>query len=367
MQKRYQVFISSTYTDLKDVRETVQKELYLNKYMPIGMECFKASDERPWEIIKDNIEGIDIFVLIIAGRYGSKDKDGVSFTEREYNYARERRIPVLAFIRNSRFISVEDADTGEDYEKLKAFKVHLKTEHTVSEWNEKEDLSKKILEAIAELKEHSLRKGNPLTSWIHCTCDEDITLSETTMEYYILNVHVSGTVSQCEKGESEIIYIGSALVDSPDKPVVYKDRIQSHGGDIFAHNFTPREILIGDDNAKNPSILDYKITSSSENDKLFFAGEVLVRQKLEKVSGSIGINISYKAKYVCIFLDISKTPFIRDYGAKVFVGHTNKEGVVEKDYDSVDITYNQLSMTYTITARNVNKNSYVAFEWENQK
>ena len=331
------------------------------------MECFKASDERPWEIIKDNIEGIDIFVLIVAGRYGSKDKDDVSFTEKEYLYAHEKGIPVLAFIRNPRFISIEDADTGEDSERLEAFKAHLKTNHTVCEWNEKEDLSKKLLEAIVELKDRSLRKGKPLTSWIHCTCDEDIPLLETTMEYYILNVHVSGSVTQCEKGESEIIYTGSALVDSPDKPVVYKDRIQSHGGNIVIHNFTPKEILIGDDNAKNPSILDYKITSPSENDKLFFTGEVLVCQKLERISGSIGINISYKAKYVCIFLDISKASFIRDYGAKCFVGHTNKEGAVEKDYDSVDIVYNPLSMTYTITARNVNKNSYIAFEWENQK
>ncbi len=36
--------------------------------------------------------------MIIGGRYGSVDAEGVSFTEREYDYAVTRKIPVLAFL-----------------------------------------------------------------------------------------------------------------------------------------------------------------------------------------------------------------------------------------------------------------------------
>ena len=361
-QKRYQVFISSTYTDLKDVREAVQKKLYLNKYMPIGMECFKAADETPWEIIKENIEGIDIFVLVVAGRYGSKDEKGISFTEREYNYARQKGIPVLTFIRNPRNISIQDSDSGEDLEKLNAFKFRLKSEHTVCEWNEKEDLAESVIQAISELKERSLRSGTALSSWVHCNNEEDLPLTETTIEYYSVNIHVNGTVSQCEKSEAEILYIGSGVVDSPDKPVEYIDIVTTEPG-IFAHSFTPKETVMGEE--RNISTLKYKVTNPNSTDKLELRGEILVRQRLGKRHGGIALNIPYRAKYVCIFLDISKTPFIRDYGGKAYIGYVNKEGKTEKDFSRTKIAYNSLGMSYTITARNVSANSYISFEWDN--
>src|SRR5258708_1629673 len=97
---RYQVFLSSTFRDLRDEREAVARELLKADFTPVGMENFSASDDRGWETITRTIDLSDYYVLIVAGRYGSVDKaKQKSWTELEYEYAREKDIPVLAFLR----------------------------------------------------------------------------------------------------------------------------------------------------------------------------------------------------------------------------------------------------------------------------
>ena len=45
MDKRYQVFVSSTYTDLMDERKSVTQTLMELDCIPAGMELFPAVDE----------------------------------------------------------------------------------------------------------------------------------------------------------------------------------------------------------------------------------------------------------------------------------------------------------------------------------
>lgn len=87
MEKRYQVFISSTFTDLKDERQAVLKSILELNHMPAGMELFPATDDTAWQLIEDIIESSDYYVLIVGGRYGSLDEKGIGFTEKEYDYA----------------------------------------------------------------------------------------------------------------------------------------------------------------------------------------------------------------------------------------------------------------------------------------
>ena len=98
MKKKFQVFISSTYEDLKDERIAVTQCLLDNDCIPVGMEQFPASDMSQMEYIKKILDDCDYYILILAGRYGSLDKDGVGFTEKEFDYAKSKNIPVLSFI-----------------------------------------------------------------------------------------------------------------------------------------------------------------------------------------------------------------------------------------------------------------------------
>src|SRR5215467_9172009 len=102
MDKRYQVFVSSTYADLQEERQEVMQALLELDCIPAGMELFPAANEDQWTLIKRVIDDCDYYLVVIAGRYGSIGPDGLSYTEMEYRYAIEKNKPVIGFIHKNR-------------------------------------------------------------------------------------------------------------------------------------------------------------------------------------------------------------------------------------------------------------------------
>ncbi len=98
MDKRYQVFVSSTYADLKEERRRVIQTIIEMDCIPAGMELFPAADEEQFQFIKRVIDDCDYYLLIIGGRYGSTTEEGISYTEKEYDYAVTRGLKVIALI-----------------------------------------------------------------------------------------------------------------------------------------------------------------------------------------------------------------------------------------------------------------------------
>lgn len=98
MQKRYQIFISSTYKDLIEERQKVTQAILKLYHFPIGMEMFHADNDEQWTQIKKTIEMSDYYVLIIGRYCGTLLEEGISYTEKEYDYAMSKGIPVLSFI-----------------------------------------------------------------------------------------------------------------------------------------------------------------------------------------------------------------------------------------------------------------------------
>src|SRR5580658_3275830 len=95
---RYQVFVSSTYTDLKEERQAVIHTIIEANCIPAGMELFPAVDEEQLDFIKRVIDDCDYYLLIIGGRYGSVSEVGISYTEQEYDYAVKRGLKVIALL-----------------------------------------------------------------------------------------------------------------------------------------------------------------------------------------------------------------------------------------------------------------------------
>jgi len=95
MDKRYQVFISSTFTDLIEERNAIIGSLLNAKYIPSSMELFSASNDEQFEYIKKIIDTCDYYVLIVGACYGTiNSTTNVSFTEQEYDYAVSKNIPI---------------------------------------------------------------------------------------------------------------------------------------------------------------------------------------------------------------------------------------------------------------------------------
>jgi hypothetical protein len=97
MDKKYQVFISSTYTDMLEERQAAVTAILEAGHIPAGMELFAASDKKQMEVIERWIDSCDIFMLILGGRYGSIDPDsGKSYIQLEYEYAVKTGKPFFA-------------------------------------------------------------------------------------------------------------------------------------------------------------------------------------------------------------------------------------------------------------------------------
>lgn len=98
MDRRHQVFISSTFTDLTDERREVIEALLEMDAIPAGMELFAAGNTDQWTLIQQVIDQSDYYIVIVGGRYGSITAEGISYTEMEYDYAVERGIPIMGFV-----------------------------------------------------------------------------------------------------------------------------------------------------------------------------------------------------------------------------------------------------------------------------
>lgn len=160
--KKYQVFISSTYADLTEERKKILDVLFMADCIPAGMEAFVAADTEQFEVIKKVINLCDYYVLIIGKRYGSiHPGTGKSYTEMEYDYAIEQGIPVLVFAIDENIeLASDKVETDKSkIEKLKMFRTKAMTNRLASIWATPEDLTGKLAISIMKARTEIKRPG----------------------------------------------------------------------------------------------------------------------------------------------------------------------------------------------------------------
>lgn len=159
--KKFQIFISSTYEDLKKEREKVIATILSSYNFPIGMEMFNADNVEEWEQIRRTIDSSDYYVLIIKRRYGSLTRNEISYTEKEYNYAQKKGVPVLAFIAAEN-ASIEAKDIENDPEKmikLNSFIKRVKDKYPCRFWKNADELCTQVSQALQNQYETNERAG----------------------------------------------------------------------------------------------------------------------------------------------------------------------------------------------------------------
>src|SRR5438270_9591112 len=169
MDKRYQVFVSSTYEDLREERLEVIQALLELDCIPCGMELFPASDDDQWTLIKKVIADCDYYLVIIAGRYGSMGSSGKSYTQMEYEYAISQSKPVISFIYgNPGSIPVDRSESSEDRRrKLDSFR-ELVQRKMCKRWSSPKDLGSVVSRSIVKLI-----KASPAVGWVRATIVPD--------------------------------------------------------------------------------------------------------------------------------------------------------------------------------------------------
>ncbi|CAH0529365.1 DUF4062 domain-containing protein [Vibrio hippocampi] len=162
MEVKHQVFVSSTYRDLVEERKEVIHALLELDCIPAGMELFPATDEDAWSLITEIIDGCDYYILILAGKYGSTNSDGVGYTEMEFDYAVATGKPVICFVHENigdlSSSKVESSEVGK--ERLEKFRSKAQLKHCKF-WTSPHDLGGKVSRSLIQLK-----KKHPSDGWV---------------------------------------------------------------------------------------------------------------------------------------------------------------------------------------------------------
>ena len=181
-EKKYQVFISSTYEDLKEERAAVSQTLLDLGCIPVGMEQFPASSMSQMNYIVKMLETCDYYILILAGRYGSIDPtDGVGYTEKEYDYAVANRIPVMSFLCDDigklPNEKCEKTDAGRDL--LTKFRAKVSASRMIKKYSSKESL-----QAVVAISLQQCIRDFPAVGWVRADgIDTDASLAVVLDKY----------------------------------------------------------------------------------------------------------------------------------------------------------------------------------------
>lgn len=152
-EKRYQIFVSSTYSDLKEERQKLFSSIMMLNHIPAGMEFFGAVDEEQMVFIRKVIDESDYYVLLLGARYGSMDEEGISYTEREFDYAVSKGIKVIALLhKNPDDIPQGKTDKNDELrEKFKAFRDKvIASKRLVAFWDNSEELNTKFQASLIQ-------------------------------------------------------------------------------------------------------------------------------------------------------------------------------------------------------------------------
>lgn len=199
MSSKYQIFVSSTYIDLKEERDLVIKAILEMGHIPVGMEMFSAADEEQWSIIKRQIDQSDYYVVILANRYGSTTDEGISYTEKEYDYAVSKSIPALGFVieKGVHWLPEHIDTVPEQISSMNNFKDKVQKKH-VSYWKNKEDLYGKCSISLMKAFTAYTREG-----WIRASQYTDKKLTEELARLSAENAKLREQVNSYNLEEKE--------------------------------------------------------------------------------------------------------------------------------------------------------------------
>lgn len=289
MDKRYQVFVSSTYEDLKEERQEVIQALLELDCIPSGMELFPAADEDQWSLIQRVIDDCDYYIVIIGGRYGSISPSGSSYTQMEYEYAVSTGKPIIGFLHKDPG-QIQASKTEQDEQgkiKLNEFR-KLVQQKMCKFWSSPAELGSAVSRSVVQLI-----KRRPAVGWVKASLVPDETSSdeilklknrieelESSLEKAILQ-GPEGTENLAQGDDKLTInYVGTVFVDG-DPTDTFEDVCETTWDELFAFiapslvhelsNSTLKSLLdsfIGSKNAKSHD--DYDAPLSYQYCRHFF-------------------------------------------------------------------------------------------------
>lgn len=221
MDKRYQIFISSTYKDLIEERQKVTQAILKLYHFPIGMEMFHADNEEQWAQIKKTIDMSDYYILIVGRYCGTLIEDeGISYTEKEYDYAISKGIPVLSFLISDEAKKESyGVETNKQQRALKKFIKKVK-KLPCEFWSTPDELAYQVASTLSIKFRENSRNG-----W---------------MQFNPYGVSYSENISEQFVGNYDVLYYSE--LKGREKKTIYSKLIIHSDGTVDFYNHIKKDI-----------------------------------------------------------------------------------------------------------------------------
>ncbi|HTU44091.1 MAG TPA: DUF4062 domain-containing protein [Bryobacteraceae bacterium] len=165
------VYISSTYEDLQTERRIVRDAVSDLHHVPIGMETYEASDQRPLERCLEDVRACQAYVGIFAWKYGFCPNGGAtSITELEYLEAAKHSIPCFIYLLGETVPWRRDWMPKEDQDRIEALRNRLKTERLVKFFANPTDLGHAVTQSLSRHVSPALA-ARPIPAILPYLCD----------------------------------------------------------------------------------------------------------------------------------------------------------------------------------------------------
>jgi hypothetical protein len=102
-KRKYQVFISSTFEDLKEHRLQAMLGILAARHLPLALEYHPADSSGKLDVIQEAIADCQFYVIILGHRYGTVDRgqnpgEEKSYIELELDYAERMKLKVVPLV-----------------------------------------------------------------------------------------------------------------------------------------------------------------------------------------------------------------------------------------------------------------------------
>ena len=172
MARKRVIYVSSTFVDLEKHRAALKSALEKAQYDVECMEKYPAFDDRPLDKCLADVARADVYVLILAHRYGFRPKEGnperKSITQLEYEEAlrHDGKSRLVFTVHPSHRWNQKWRDEGKDARDLEAFRAAVEERHGVNRFTGRDQLASLVLQALHALESDTSRTQRDATpSW----------------------------------------------------------------------------------------------------------------------------------------------------------------------------------------------------------
>jgi energy-coupling factor transporter ATP-binding protein EcfA2 len=226
------IYVSSTYTDLRDYRVKVRDALIQLGHEGVAMEYYVAEGKRTVKKCLEDVAACDLYVGIFAWRYGwvpaEDNPDSLSMTELEYRQALRLNKTCFIFLLDSKTPWPPDY-IDDDKTKVRRLREELSERHGGLPFTSPDDLASQLKGAIYKwaLESGRFQRGGPTASF-----DFGSYLADLLKRYQRLDLEALTPAQKDENLQIQLrsVFVEQGVRDNPPPLEFPKDVIDSLKG-----------------------------------------------------------------------------------------------------------------------------------------